>query len=677
MRILGFDTETYLITPTEKAPKPVCCLWSDGDNAWASRPGDVVTYTEFQRLDNVYVGVNIAYDMCLMMRWHHNLVPHIMRAFDEGRVFDISLRHAMDHLSNTGIAGYNPRPSMADLAKIYLGIDMTEEKKNPDAWRMKFGTIDGVSFDQWPKEAMEYGLNDAKIPVRVFNMQGGMARIRPTEQDQVRSALVLQAISSYGFKIHQPTREKIKLALSEKAAPLREKVGAYWTGEGSNKRKQESAKKAWGALHTEIIERAAQEYGGKFHKQSWVSSTECIDDIIGYIKNLSSTQNPHFPWVELPPGVDISGWLRNIAGILPEIPRGKTGISVGEKEIEQIMPYMEGASDYLELRHLEKMLSTYIEPYSNETVHPGFITLHSTGRTGCRSPNTQNVPRKDKTRPDEAFRTMFVAREGRVLGTSDYSQLELCTLAATIRHNFPGMQCNLGNEIDKGTDLHSLAAASWLGVSYEHVMANKKKDGSPEANARQASKAVNFGKPGGLSDNALISYAKNNYGVVMTYQEALSQSQSYARLWPDVMHYLAVNGKAVGGFGKRVSGETISGRVKANMSFTERANYPFQGLASDGTKVALWGVWRESILGWFHSTYAGESYGIECKDTPLRASNLVNFIHDEFVGEHPEGKLGEEALKRQDEIMIRDMRMTCKSLITIRVESKLSHQWEH
>jgi hypothetical protein len=37
---------------------------------------------------------------------------------------------------------------------------------------------------------------------------------------------------------------------------------------------------------------------------------------------------------------------------------------------------------------------------------------------------------------------------------------------------------------------------------------------------------------------------------------------------------------------------TLTGRIRGRNSFTQARNTPFQGLAADGAKLALWGLMR-------------------------------------------------------------------------------------
>jgi DNA polymerase I-like protein with 3'-5' exonuclease and polymerase domains len=56
---------------------------------------------------------------------------------------------------------------------------------------------------------------------------------------------------------------------------------------------------------------------------------------------------------------------------------------------------------------------------------------------------------------------------------------------------------------------------------------------------------------------------------------------------------------------------TLTGRLRANASYTARHNTIFQGLAADGAKLALWRLWRAGY-------------------------RIVNFIHDQVLVEIPQ-----------------------------------------
>lgn len=76
---------------------------------------------------------------------------------------------------------------------------------------------------------------------------------------------------------------------------------------------------------------------------------------------------------------------------------------------------------------------------------------------------------------------------------------------------------------------------------------------------------------------------------------------------------------------------TLTGRLRANASYTERHNTVFQGLAADGAKLALWKLWREGF-------------------------RIVNFVHDEILVEVESNLDLDEATDQIRDLMIEGMR---------------------
>ena len=210
MKLIAFDTETYLIGTREKAPKPVCCTWYDGDKSFITHPGDATTHALFHHQDYIFCGVNIPYDLLVMMRWHPYLIPAIMKALDEGRIIDLPLRDGLIHLATKGSPGYNMTISLADLAKKHLGLDLSANKVGDDIWRLKFGLLDGVPFNEWPVEAITYALDDAKHTYNICLQLGDPFKLYPTEEAQNQGAVALAAIGVWGFKVNQSIRGKLK-----------------------------------------------------------------------------------------------------------------------------------------------------------------------------------------------------------------------------------------------------------------------------------------------------------------------------------------------------------------------------------------------------------------------------------------------------------------------------------
>lgn len=506
MKLLAFDTETYLIGARDKAPKPVCCTWHDGHKSFITHPGDATTYALLHDKDTVFCGVNIAYDLLVLMRWHPALIPAIIQAVDEGRMLDLCLRDGLIHLATKGAAGYNMTPSLADLAQKHLGIDLSANKKGDDIWRLKFGTLDGVPFNQWPTEALNYALDDAKHTYNICLQLGDPFKLYPTEEAQNQGALALAAIGVWGFKVNQTVRGKLKDAITKQINELHEQTKHLgWTGKGSKARMAAVVIPAWKEKQLKEIAHYCKTHNAQVDIDILRERVNTPDIKTTIASWASMGRIPADIPLQFQENADPFMSLTDLFNHMSSVPMTKTGVSISEECLELIADEMPTTTlpdgtvvnygkAYVELKHKIKMHSTYIEPYAHETAHPRFVPMVASGRTGCRgdghsSGNLQNIPRRDKTKPEEAFRTMFEARPGRLLGTVDYSQLELCTLAATIRVFFPDIRCMLGEAIDANIDAHCVTGSQIAGVSYEQMMAKKKESGSVEANARQASKA--------------------------------------------------------------------------------------------------------------------------------------------------------------------------------------------
>ena len=110
-------------------------------------------------------------------------------------------------------------------------------------------------------------------------------------------------------------------------------------------------------------------------------------------------------------------------------------------------------NSYLEVKKLQKILTTYLKGIRREVVdgylHP-FFNLHTTRtfRSSSNAPNFQNLPVRN---PElgRMVRRAFIAREGRHLVEVDYSGVEVCIAACY--HKDPTMVDYIK---DKSKDLH-------------------------------------------------------------------------------------------------------------------------------------------------------------------------------------------------------------------------------
>lgn len=261
------------------------------------------------------------------------------------------------------------------------------------------------------------------------------------------------------------------------------------------------------------------------------------------------------------------------------IKKGKTGYSVAASELEkmrELHPVIDFISEY---RELAKLKNTYIDTLP-KLINPRTGRLHttfhqnitSTGRLSSSDPNLQNIP--IRTEIGRKIREAFVAEEGRILLSADYSQIEL-RIIATIA----------GDEImqeifRKGLDVHSATAAQVNGIALSEV--------TPQM--RRAAKALNFGVIYGMS---VFGFARS---AGIDRVKAKQFIDDYMARFYKVAEYLerSKNEAAEKGYA-----ETLWGRrrylpeLKSSNSMVRGAaermaiNMPIQGTAADLMKINM------------------------------------------------------------------------------------------
>ena len=281
------------------------------------------------------------------------------------------------------------------------------------------------------------------------------------------------------------------------------------------------------------------------------------------------------------------------------------GYSTGAEILEKLQDDYEIVKNVLRCRHLQKLLSTYIDGFK-PLIHPKDNLVHtkfnqiqtSTGRLSSASPNLQNIPVRD----DEGreLRKLFIARDNnRILIDADYSQIELRLLS-----HFSGCK-ELIEAYNNNEDIHSLTASQVFGVPLSQV----------DSHMRRAAKAVNFGIIYGISDFGLAS------NLNISTKKAREYIAAYFERYSDIKKYMDSNVAFAREHGyvttllgrKRVINEIKSSNYNIR-SFGERAamNMPLQGSSADIIKVAMVNIYRR------------------LKSSKLR-SQLILQVHDELV----------------------------------------------
>lgn len=294
---------------------------------------------------------------------------------------------------------------------------------------------------------------------------------------------------------------------------------------------------------------------------------------------------------------------------------------------KQARDFIEWKEEREELHVLHSRYIKNIEQYmaSDNRVHPSFsITFTSSGRSGCRQPNTMTIPVRSKR--SKLIKKLFISRPGYKILHMDLSQGELRFIAHESKD--PRMTEAFNND----EDLHLLTAIDMVersGIVWDSLSEEDKKA------YRQKAKPVNFGLPYRMSAKGLRDYAANDYGVHMSKKEAEERWRAWHRLYSGVgewhdrcLHEMYSTGKVRTIFGRN---RILRNLYSDNRRMREEAerigiNVKIQGPSSDYT-----------LLG-AHQMY--ECYLIDTEDIML-----INFGHDSLTFEVKEDKTREYAIE--------------------------------
>jgi DNA polymerase-1 len=271
---------------------------------------------------------------------------------------------------------------------------------------------------------------------------------------------------------------------------------------------------------------------------------------------------------------------------LPGGERGKTGAyATGADVLEDITTledqHPQGArlaARVLDWRQLSKLKSTYTDALQ-EAINPETGRVHTsysiaganTGRLASTDPNLQNIP--VRTEEGRRIREAFVAPEGRVLVSLDYSQIELRILAHMA--DIPALR----QAFRDGIDIHAMTASEMFSVPLSEM--------TPEV--RRRAKAINFG----------VIYGISGFGLARNLRIPRAEAQAfidrYFERFPGIRGYMDATVKAAQAagyvqtlFGRKIHTPEINAKGPG-AGFARRAaiNAPIQGTAADVIRRAM------------------------------------------------------------------------------------------
>lgn len=358
--------------------------------------------------------------------------------------------------------------------------------------------------------------------------------------------------------------------------------------------------------------------------------------------------------------------LELITGNLEEVVRGKfnfgshvqmlallniLGVPItdtNEKTLKDLQNKFEFIARILEFREVEKKNSTYgftflenINPVTGR-VHTEYFNMGAaTGRFSSNRPNLQNIPR------DETYRHCFVAPEGRLLLSVDYSQQEFRLAGAVSGEKF------VIDAYKAGKDMHTATAA---------IVFDKGLNDVTKAD-RNIGKTINFAilygsTEFGLAYNLKLTVEKgkeiidkfyNGYPTLASFKRAVEEiivQRKYSTTPLGRRRYW----KESGIFDSPQDVQKLRDKMKR-----EGFNHVIQGGGADITKLALVKLFFENPFG--------------------DKFKLLLQVHDEIVAEIDES-IKEEAQEFMEKVMC-SVEQPFLGEIPAAVEGKALKYWSH
>ncbi len=368
-------------------------------------------------------------------------------------------------------------------------------------------------------------------------------------------------------------------------------------------------------------------------------SRELADEILAIEKRIYSLAGEEF---NINSPKQLSSILFAKLGLSPTR-KTKTGFSTGMDVLEELAEVHDLPREVLQYRSLTKLKTTYIDVLpglvnpATGRVHTSFNqTVTATGRLSSSDPNLQNIPIRGEW--GKRIREAFVAEEGNLLLSADYSQVELRILA-----HLSGDE-GLISAFNNGLDIHARTAAEIFGVPLDGVTTEM----------RRTAKTVNFG----------VIYGISSFGLSETLNIDRKEAERYIRQYfdrhPGVKRYVEelISGATHKGFvttlfGRRRPVPELNNKNRAVRQLGERlaVNSPIQGTAADLIKIAMINIKKR-----LHDERLG--------------ARMILQVHDELLFELPETEL--ETVRN----MVREEMEGVKILsIPLKVEIGYGRNW--
>ena len=329
---------------------------------------------------------------------------------------------------------------------------------------------------------------------------------------------------------------------------------------------------------------------------------------------------------------------------LPSGKKTKTGYSTDVMVLEDLESYGYNiARLLLDYRKLNKLKTTYVDTLpnlvdSNSRIHTSFNQIGTaTGRLSSSEPNLQNIP--VKTDDGIKIREGFVAEEGKVLMSIDYSQVELRVLTSMSKDE------NLIEAYREEKDLHDLTARRIFNLSDSEDVSREQ---------RTIAKIINFS----------IIYGKTPFGLAkelkIPVKDASEYIKKYFEQYPrvttfekEVIEFGEEHGYVKTLFGRKRYISGIDSKNKTIKAQAERmaVNTVIQGTAAEVLKKVMLKVYET----------------LKDKDDIA----LLLQVHDELIFE-----VEESSVEKYSEILADIMKNTVKlEDVNLNININIGKNW--
>lgn len=310
------------------------------------------------------------------------------------------------------------------------------------------------------------------------------------------------------------------------------------------------------------------------------------------------------------------------------IKKTSRGYSTGAKELEKLKDEHPVVAEIIHYRETMKLLSTYIAPLIEQVAADGRIhstftqNVTATGRLSSLNPNLQNIPVRSEE--GKRIRRGFVAPEGKVLVSADYSQFEL-RLAAVLAGDEA-----LVSDFNHDVDIHTKTAAEVYQIPMEEVTKLQ----------RRVAKVINFGIMYGMSPKGLSDATEMNFFEAKRFiDEYFKVRQKIYAYLNQTLEEARETGEVRTFYGRKRPTPDVKSSNFIIRNAAERAaqNMPIQGTEADLMKRAMIAVDQKLPEGAKLVLQIHDSLVVECDQADEEAVKKI--LQKEMEGVAPELKI--------------------------------------